>query len=126
VIGNSLWVNQEIVTIVDFDFLAYHERIFDIAYALYWIFVRLEPEAAVQDWSWDRAIKVLGLYNAASGCPLSKQEYLALPLEMARVPLYWIAEAVYLEHPVDAVLNQANDLVNSEWLIDQFDDLMRE
>jgi homoserine kinase type II len=117
VINNLLWVKGDISAIVDFDFLASHERIFDIAYALYWMFCRLEPESAVQDWSWQRAARMIQIYNSANHYPLSKEETMALPLEMARVPLYWIAEAGFLDDPVEAVLNQGRDVENFEWLV---------
>lgn len=121
--GNLLWTNRGIAAVVDFDFLAYHERIFDIAYALFWMFTRMQPGSAAQDWAWQRASGLIDVYNKVNHAALSQEERLALPLEIARVPLYWIAEAAFLENPVEAVLSQIRGLEASEWLIHHTNDL---
>ena len=39
--GNVLFRRGHVVAVVDFDFLAIRERVYDLAYCLYWMLVRL-------------------------------------------------------------------------------------
>ncbi len=122
-IGNLLWRQNDIVAVGDFDFVAYHERIFDVAYALFWTFERLEPTRDYALWSWDRIPELLEHYDVTNSRPLTLQERKALPFEMARVPLYWPAEAVFLPDPIRAVLSCADMVRTASWLLEHAQEL---
>ncbi len=109
---NVLMRASHVVAILDFDYMAERERIFDIAYTLYWTLDRLRPAAGTPHFSdadLVRAGAVLRRY-LTSGAALTAGEWTALPFEMARVPLYHIAEAgyaataPYLPSPVEQTL----------------------
>lgn len=122
-VGNLLWQDHQVVAIGDFDFLAFHERIFDIAYPLYWMCARLDPVMDPQGWAWDQVAAMISHYNTSSHQPLVSEERRAIPLEMARVPLYWIAEAGFLEDPTDAVLSYTKGVAAAQWLIEHADEI---
>lgn len=122
-VGNLLWQQDDIVAMCDFDFVARHERVFDVAYALFWMFERLEPTRDYASWSWHRIPELLARYDAANSQPLTLRERRALPFEMARVPLYWPAEAVFLLDPVRAVLSRAETVVTAHWLLEHAHEL---
>ena len=122
-VGNLLWRQGEIVAVCDFDFVARHERVFDVAYALFWMFERLEPTRDYASRSWHRVPDLLARYDDASTFPLTLQERKALPFEMARVPLYWPAEAAFLPNPVQAVLSCADTVAAAGWLLEHAHEL---
>lgn len=122
-VGNLLWNEQRIIGVGDFEFLAVHERVYDIAYALYWMFDRIEGTAAVQARSWERMAVMVAAYDKGSDRPLSPVERRAIPLEMARVPLYWIGEAAFLDDPLQAIVAQAPHVTVARWLIEEASNL---
>lgn len=117
-VGNLLWHDNKVVAICDFDFAARHERVFDLAYALFWMFERLEPTQEYARRSWHRIPELLAHYDAVSTFPLTLEERLALPFEMARVPLYWVAEAAFLPDPVQAVVSRAETVKAARWILE--------
>ncbi len=123
-VANLLWRQNEIVAVCDFDFVAHHERVFDVAYTLFWMLERLEPTRDHASWSWHRIPELLARYDATSSRPLTLQERRALPFEMARVPLYWLAEAVFLPNPVQAVLSRAETVTTAHWLLEHAHELI--
>jgi homoserine kinase type II len=96
---NVLLRGAQVVAILDFDFLAERERIFDLAYSLYWALhyfcpphsTALPPAACLTD-----AAALLRRYQQHTAMPLTTPELPALPYEMARIPLFFLAEAGYL------------------------------
>src|SRR5581483_4788441 len=94
--GNILFCQGQVVGILDFDFLDVRERIFDVAYALFWMFWRLEGIQVPAALAWSRVRDLLVSYNAGTSRPLIEQEVWALPGEIACVALYWVAEAYLL------------------------------
>ncbi|MCG0239945.1 MAG: hypothetical protein L6E13_12375 [Firmicutes bacterium] len=42
----------------------------------------------------------------------------ALPTEIARIPLYWVAEAGFTENPARGVLEVTAGIALAEWLMD--------
>lgn len=116
--GNVLFQGGDIVAILDFDFVGHRERVFDLAYALYWILRRMEPEMSPASHDWPSAAGLLAAYDEAADQPLEAAEWRALPLEMARVPLYWVAEAGFLDRPVDAVLAASPGVEWAAWVLD--------
>jgi Ser/Thr protein kinase RdoA (MazF antagonist) len=96
---NVLIAGGSIVAILDFDFMAYSERIFDLAYVLYWALYRFcerQDRAIISRKCISKASSALADYNRHAPLPLNAEEGRALPWEMARIPLFWIAEAGYL------------------------------
>lgn len=122
-VGNLLWRQDEVVAVCDFDFVAHHERVFDVAYTLFWMFERLEPTRDYASRSWYRVPDLLARYDATNTFPLTLQERRALPFEMARVPLYWPAEAGFLPNPVQAVLSCADTVAAAGWLLEHAHEL---
>lgn len=125
-VGNLLWRQGEVVAVCDFDFVARHERVFDVAYALFWAFERLEPTRDYAVRSWHRVPDLLARYDAVNTFPLTLQERKVLPLAMARVPLYWPAEAAFLADPVRAVLSCAETVASARWLLEHTHELAHE
>ena len=122
--GNLLFRDEQIVAILDFDFLAIRERVFDLAYALYWMFRRIESESTPDKLSWFLVNKMLKNYNNATSRPLTQKEIQALPHEIARVPLYWIAEAHFLPNPAQTVAQLADNVRFARWVMEHNDELM--
>jgi homoserine kinase type II len=121
--GNVLFKAESIVALVDFDFLDTRERIFDIGYALFWMFHRLQANIPYAQRAWARVPELLAHYDAHSAQPLSQAERRAVWMEMARVPLYWVGEAAFLPDPVAAVLQVAPGVSFARWLLAHTDEL---
>ncbi len=99
---NILFRDGQIVAVLDFDFLAHRERVADLARTLYWgigTFGSAHHEAPPCD-EVRRLATLLRRYQHATPAPLTNDEIQALPYEMARIPLFFIAEAGYI--PTDA------------------------
>ncbi len=121
---NILFRDRRIAAILDFDFLAHRERVADLARTLYWgtdAYGAARPAALGFD-ELARLIALLYHYQHASPQPLTAAELRALPYEMARIPLFPIAEAGYLPTNTDnlASLRQtlaaATQLGRATWL----------
>ncbi|MGE5222570.1 MAG: phosphotransferase enzyme family protein [Omnitrophica WOR_2 bacterium] len=117
--GNILFDQDQPAAIGDFDFINVHERIFDLAYMLFWMLERLEPDLPYNRRSWKGPGTIIQNYQAAMGQPLTAGERKFLPVEMARVPLHWIAEAAYLPDPVGAVLSSQERVEFARWILEQ-------
>ncbi|GCE25971.1 hypothetical protein KDA_14550 [Dictyobacter alpinus] len=122
---NVLFHEGRIVALLDFDFLAVRERIFDLAYAIYWIYWGLEDVRYPELAPWQRVRTLLAAYNQTSAQPLLAEEIQALALELIRIPLYWIAEAGFLPDPVQAVLEQKDAVAYALRLFQQRDALTK-
>lgn len=97
---NVLIADGRIIAIVDFDRLAWRERVHDLAVALYCVLGRLHRAQPAEEPPTDAELaRLAGLvadYEVTAQLPLSAAELAALPFEMARVPLYPVADAGYL------------------------------
>lgn len=114
---NVLVKSGRIVGIIDFDFMAERERVFEVAYSLYWAFDRLEGD------NWEKGFfprvgRLVDRYNYLSRWPLLDVEISVLPYEMARVPLYWIAEAGYTPDPVEQIMQYSRHLPRARRLVE--------
>jgi homoserine kinase type II len=109
-LGNVVFRGHEVVAILDFDFLGVRERLYDVAYATYWMLVALRLDPSCGN-TWVVVRDVLHAYDESSPIPLSPNERSAFPYMLARVPLYWVAEAGVLPDPV-AALTQARNGVD--------------
>lgn len=118
---NLLFSQDRLVAILDFDFLAVRERLYDLAYCLYWMLARLAPDRLVDSETWGTIGELIASYNRATSRPLSVEEARSLPIEMARVPLYWIGEAGFLPDPAGAVLAMAGHVERSRLILENAD-----
>lgn len=96
--GNVLFRAGTIVALLDFDFLAHRERVFDLARTLYWGAAPFGTAHPAEPTPAETAqlTALLRRYQGAAASPLTTDELRALPYEMARIPLFFIAEAGYL------------------------------
>jgi len=115
--SNVLVKGGRIVGIIDFDFMAERERVFEVAYSLYWAFDRLEGDNW-QNGFFPRVGRLVDRYNYLSRWPLLDVEISVLPYEMARVPLYWIAEAGYTPDPIGQIMLYSRHLPKARKLLE--------
>lgn len=122
--NNVLFRNDEIALVADFGFMNRRPRIDDLALTLYFTLRELEPARAGD------AVRVLaGLadgYDRGTRRPLSPAERHALPLALARQPLWSIAVwAAQLDDP-DAVAAHLDGhdlaLARARTIVDDLDD----
>lgn len=92
--NNVLFAGDDVVLVTDFDFMGERRRIDDLALTLYFMSDVAEPDS----WSTERISQLVGLtdlYARHLSPPLAETERLALPLTIARQPLWsfgvWIA-----------------------------------
>ncbi len=114
--GNLLFRQERVVAILDFDFLRVRERVFEVAYTLYWWLYRQGNGQIAKVSEWPRVKELLAAYNEAAQQPLTQAEIQVLPLEMACVPLYWIAETNLFPHPEQEAIKHAAKVANASWL----------
>jgi Ser/Thr protein kinase RdoA (MazF antagonist) len=92
--SNVLLRGDRVVYIADFDFLAERARIDDLALTLYFACLSFF-DASVSDTQLGRLRRLLDAYDEGSEPPLSAVERAALPLALARQPLWsigvWVA-----------------------------------
>jgi len=103
--NNVLFRSGQVVCVTDFDFMSVRPRTDDLALTLYFACMRFF-EDPVSDGQLRRLGRLLAAYDAGSANPLSATERAALPLAIARQPLWsiggWVAalddEAVARRH----------------------------
>ncbi len=61
---NLLFNGDSLVAILDFDFLDWRERIYELAYTLYFMMIRLSGEERPERWPWHCAWEAISQYNA--------------------------------------------------------------
>ncbi|MEM8530136.1 MAG: phosphotransferase [Chloroflexota bacterium] len=99
-LGNIAFREGNIIGLLDFDFVARRERVFELAYTTFWMIYRLQLERSVHT-MWDHVEQFVTHYEQTSSVPLTDEEWMSLPVEMVRVPLYWLAEVAFLSNPAD-------------------------
>ena len=115
---------RRVVAVLDFDYLGLRKRAFELAYSSYWALDRLGRRSArgqVEGTDLDRVGALLAAYHASAPAPLTGSEWAALPYQMARVPLYYLAEAGYTPDPVARTLAFARHLPRAAWLAEHAD-----
>lgn len=122
--GNMLFQDDRVIAVLDFDFLRVRERVYELAYTLYWWFWKQGHGQLASVRSWYRAKELLDAYNQAVQHPLSLEETRAIPLVMACVPLYWIAETHLLPDPMREVIRQVEKVTNARWIVEHCEQLM--
>lgn len=93
--NNVLFQGDELVGVIDFDFMARRPRIEDLALTAYFLF--LQPGRGLPARTDAEVLRRLAnAYDRRAGVPLSADEKAALPLAIARQPAWslgrWIAE----------------------------------
>ena len=120
---NILFREERIVALLDFDLMAIHERVFELAYSLYFMFRRFEYDVPPAERSWRRIGHMLTAYDSTADPPLTALERRSIPIQMARVPLYWIAEAHWTPDPVQSIISSAEGVQVSRWILAHADEL---
>jgi Ser/Thr protein kinase RdoA (MazF antagonist) len=97
---NVLLHERGVSAILDFDRLAYRDRVIDLATSLSCAFSRLDRRQPVLSGLRDDQVRQLArwldAYTEAASMGLTADEVTALPFEMARVQLFPVADAGYL------------------------------
>lgn len=124
---NVLLAHDQVIALLDFDRLAYRERVFDLAVSAFCALGRLyrtrSPDDAPTAHDLGELAHVLAAYEAAAHRTLTSAEIDALPFEMARTPLFPITDAGYLAaagNPVAAVAQTrsvSHLLPRAHWLV---------
>ena len=70
-----LFQDGQVVAVLDFGFLAVRERVYELAYTLYWALEHLAPDMAPAQKPWNEAVTLLRAYNAAARRPLADVEW---------------------------------------------------
>jgi Ser/Thr protein kinase RdoA (MazF antagonist) len=92
--NNVLFREGRVVLVTDFDFMGERARVDDLALTLYFTTLKY-AETAASDAQLGRLRILVDAYNSGLATPLSRVERAALPLAMARQPLWsiggWVA-----------------------------------
>lgn len=120
---NILFRRGAIIALLDFDLTSIHERVYEIAYSLYWMLARLSGHPHASHWEWSQVQPCLRAYQSRLTGELHSGELESIPLEMARVPLYWIAEAGWTDDPLQGVLRLRQHIENARWIAAHVDTL---
>jgi len=106
-LGNLLFdAADQVRYTLDFDFVAWRERIFEVAYALRLALPQLTDNTEkrlethlVTEWLLE--------YDSLASYPLSPEERRLLPFYLAQVAIYFIADACRADDPLEQVLREA-------------------
>ncbi len=121
--NNVLFRNDQIVLVNDFDFMGERARIDDLALTLYYFSC---SDALVTDELLCRLRRLVDAYDQGLAEHLSVKERLALPLAMARQPLWSIGGWVALLDDEDAAQRHAQAMpADVDWALRIMDDLER-
>ncbi|NKB66773.1 MAG: phosphotransferase [Candidatus Latescibacteria bacterium] len=121
---NVLILEDQSTAILDFDFVDIHERVFEIAYSMFFAVGRLEWGKGLPQRDWSRITRSVELYNSTCKQAFTEQEWASLPFEFARVPLYWVATAGFNPEPGKKVLEEAKGVEESYWVMEHLPDLI--
>ncbi len=121
---NILYKADQIVGVVDYDFLQERERMFDVAYALQSVvaYLRQLRNGQTFDYSslgWSSVRLWVDLYDAAAPIPLTEIERDRLPLEMLRIFLVSMITIANQTDAVQTMLEQEDDLKLYRWVAEQ-------
>lgn len=112
--NNVLFQGDDVAAIIDFDFMGERPRIDDLALTLYFQCLQ-EAELASSVGQRARLRQLVDSYDSGLATPLSEAERLALPVAMARQPLWsiggWVAE-------LDDEAQAREHALGTQWAID--------
>ncbi len=123
---NLLYRSDDVVGIVDFDFVQERERIFDVAYAVQAIIGYMNyNEGGSQErfpiMSWNNLRLWLDTYDDVVSQPLTEFERRLLPREILRIFLVNAVVGATQPTPVETLQQSARDIDLYEWLYRQED-----
>ena len=102
----------------DFGFLAWRPRIYELAYALAFMFLALGGHRAPESFAWDSILPgLVEGYEATANVRLTLSEKRALAHYTASVPLYAAALDGFTENPVEKLRSRLPFLRLSAWLL---------
>ncbi len=118
---NVLYRADQIVGVVDYDFVQERERLFDIAYAMQSVIAHMRTIHGTRlehpgDLQWKNARMWVDLYDDAAHLPLTPEERRWLPQELLRIFLVSVATAAAQADPLSAVMICEEDLLLYEWI----------
>ena len=118
---NILYRGDEIIGLVDYDFLQERERIFDLAYAMQSIITYLGATHMRElydygELAWANVQTWVEYYNDSTHLPLTEVERAWMPSELLRIFLVNICTALMGPDPVTAVLGHVFELRLYRWL----------
>ncbi|MCL4543098.1 MAG: phosphotransferase [Chloroflexi bacterium] len=100
---NVLFSRGNVVAVLDWDFCGWAERVYELAYSVYFTMARHEATFNLAQWHWANVCMLVGTYEDASQEPLTTGERQAFWAALCLVPLYWVGEALFLNDPIRAV-----------------------
>ncbi|MBP3962981.1 phosphotransferase enzyme family protein [Paenibacillus lignilyticus] len=109
--NNVLFQDDRLVLVGDFDFMGMRPRIDDVALTFYFADAKYSLFTPDNGNRFIRFRKLLQAYNEGLDIPLSADERAALPLAMARQPLWGIGGWVTRLEDSDAARNYASDML---------------
>lgn len=108
---------DNVAYVIDFDFLGWRERVYELAYALRMALPQLTDNHDGM-LNGDLVAQWLNAYNRAVQNPLTLDEYETLPYQMAQVALFYICDAGRLRNPLWRVLREAHYVELAGFLVD--------
>ena len=121
---NVLILDNQSTAVLDFDFLDIHERVFEIAYSMFFAVGSLEWGKLLSERDWTRVARSVELYDSTCKRGFTEQEWESLPIEIARIPIYWVSTAGFNPEPDKKVLEDAEGIEQSYWIMDHLRDLI--
>jgi Ser/Thr protein kinase RdoA (MazF antagonist) len=102
---------------LDFGFLAQRPRVYELAYALAFMFLALGDHRAPEGFARKRIPLLIDAYESAAGARLAPLEVIALAPYAASVPLYAAALDGFTEDPAGKLRSRLPFLQLSKWLL---------
>ncbi|HRF50910.1 MAG TPA: phosphotransferase [Anaerolineales bacterium] len=102
---------------LDFGFSAIRPRVYDVAYALVFMYWAMRSGETPDEFDWSLVASLLAAYQEAGGTRFTAQERSALLPMMASVPLYAAALDGYTESPIGKLLGRRSFVELSAWLL---------
>ena len=123
--NNVFFRDSKLVFVTDFDYMGYRPRIDDLALTLYFACIEF-LESPVSDRQLERLADLLRAYDDGTARPLSAGERSALPLAIARQPLWSIGGWVVWLDDEEAARRHAESTVGEvQWALALTRDLAR-
>ncbi len=121
---NVLYRGDEVIGVVDYDFLQERDRLFDVAYALqgvvnYLNYVENRPSEEYGLLNWNNVRLWVDQYDDATHMPLTTQERERLPMEILRVYLVNLIVCANQPDPVNSVLGSGSEIQLYQWISKQ-------
>jgi homoserine kinase type II len=123
--NNVLFREGRVVLVTDFDFMGERARIDDLALTLYYTNSTFAEDRGFEG-RIGRLRRLVDAYNRALDDPLSRDEWAALPLALARQPLWWVGRwLALLDDEEHARRGLAGMVADVEWALQVICDARR-